>query len=149
MLNAIAQGFFNTSLQGKMIELESKKADLENTIANEKLNVPVPLVEDEVVFWFTQFQNGDLADEQFRNRLIDMFVNKAIIFNDKILLTLNVRQNDNEPLTVKEIIAEFAIARENEEKENSNHEKFELYGDGVPAEVGKKTKWRSRYDLNV
>jgi len=119
MLNAIAQGFFNTSMQEKMLNLESKKADFTSLIAEEKLNVPVPLVEDEVVFWFTQFQNGDLTDDSFRNRLIDMFVNKAVVFNDKILLTLNVRQSDKESLTVKEIIADF-------EKEKHQPEKFEL-----------------------
>jgi len=79
-----------------MLELESQKADLQNLIDEEKLNAPIPLVYEEVVFWFSQFQNADTDDEKFRERLINTFVNKILVYNDKLVIVYNVREKDNQ-----------------------------------------------------
>jgi len=124
-LDAIEKGLFNNTTQSRMLELESQKADLEHLIDEEKLDTPLPLVEEEVIFWLSQFQNGDINDLKFRERLIDTFVNKIIIYNDKMIIVFNVREQDNEKLTVKEIIDDFA------EYEKTNPKEFEFVRDGA------------------
>ncbi|MDR0696459.1 MAG: hypothetical protein LBF68_02795 [Christensenellaceae bacterium] len=51
-----------------------------------------------------QFINGNADDEQFRERIIDCFINKVILWNDKIIITFNIKGTDNEKVCVDEII---------------------------------------------
>jgi len=91
-----------------MLALESKKADLQLEIDEEKLNKPIPLVYDEIVFWLESFMDGDTNCKMFRELLIDVFVNKVILYNDKIIIVYNIKDGDNEKITVEEIIKDFS-----------------------------------------
>ena len=105
LIKAVEQGFFNEKTQSRMLELQSKKAELVAEIDDEKLNIPIPLVYDEVLFWFMSFKNGDTTCEKFRERLISTFVNRVIIWNNRVVIIFNVKDGqDNEKLTVDELL---------------------------------------------
>ena len=116
IMSAIEQGIFSSTTKDRLLELESDKADLEWKIDGEKLNAPIKLVYDEVVFWFLQFANGDRTDKAFCERLIDTFVNKVVIWNDKVLITYNIKGRDGDKITIDEIIKDFEESEKGIEK---------------------------------
>ena len=107
LVTALENGIFSETTKARFLELESDKADILWRIDGEKMNVPIKLVYDEVVFWFVQFTQGDINDEKFRERIIDTFINKIILWNDKILITYNIKGTDGNRLTVEEIVKDF------------------------------------------
>ena len=104
LVKAVEQGFFNDKTQERMLELQSKKAELVSEIDDEKLNAPIPLVFDEVLYWLSSFKNGDVNCEKFCERLIGTFINRVIVWNDRIIIIFNVKENDTEQLTIDEIL---------------------------------------------
>ena len=124
LINAIAQGLSIGTIKEKVLALESKKTDLLNEIEEERLNTPVQLSFDEYVYWFESFAYGDTSDEKFRERLIDAFVNKVILFNDKIIIVYNIKDGgDKEKITVEEVLDDF----------NSDSTVFGYDGYGTPS----------------
>ena len=120
LLNAIMAGIVTADTKQKMIELESEKSDLNWRIEGERLNTPIKLIYDEVVFWFIQFTKGDINDEAFRQRIVDTFINKIILWNEKIIITYNIKGRDGDKITVEEIIADFEQEQANKEKHPSS-----------------------------
>ena len=108
LINAIAQGLGIGTIKDKVLELENKKADLQQEIDEEKLILPIPLVYDELLFWFESFKNGNTNCEKFRERLIDTFVNKVILSDNQIIIVYNIKGDNNEKITTQEIIDEFS-----------------------------------------
>ena len=107
LVNAIAQGLAIGTIKDKALALESQKVELQNEIESEKLNAPIRLTLDQYIFWFEQFKDGDTSCEKFRERLIDAFINKVILFDDKIIIVYNIKDGDNEKISVTEIIKDF------------------------------------------
>ena len=104
---AIEQGIFNDKTQERMLQLQSEKADLLWRIDGEKLDIPIKLDLDETIFWFEQFANGETQDRAYCERLIDTFVNKVILWNDKMIIVYNIKGADNDKITVEQILSEY------------------------------------------
>lgn len=128
IMRAIEQGIFNELTQDRILKLQSEKADLIWRLDGEKLNKPIKLDRQEVIFWFSQFANGNTGDEQFRERLIDTFINKVIVWNEYAIITYNIKGKDNEKITVDQIIADF-------EKEKAEPQKFDLFQCGSGGQI--------------
>ena len=121
LLRAVEQGLFNESTKQRMLQLESDKADLLWRIDGEKLDVPIKLDLDETIFYFESFAKGDVNDPKFRERLVDAFVNKVILWNDKMIIVYNVKGTDSEKVTIEEIISDYEQEKEkNPERFNSS-----------------------------
>jgi len=112
IIKAVEQGFFNQQSQERMLILESEKADLTWRLDGERLDVPIKLDLDETIFWFEQFAKGDPNDTKFKERLAETFVNKVIVWNNKILIVYNVKGTDNEKITVEQILDDYAKEQE-------------------------------------
>ena len=107
IMKAVESGFFNEKSQERMLQLQSEKADLVWRIDSEKLNIPIKLDFDELIYWFEQFKNSNIKDPSFRERLADTFINKVILWNDKMIIVYNIKGRDNEKITVEQIIDEY------------------------------------------
>lgn len=107
-IEAIGNGVSVDKIKDKMLELESRKAELQYLIDEERLDMPIPLDENKVRYWFTQFANGDINDPQFKERLIEALVNRVVVFNDKLIISFNVKEDNSEKLTTRQIIKDFA-----------------------------------------
>lgn len=125
IITALENGIFSDSTKQRLLELESIKADLIYKIDEEKLNIPIPLEYNQVKFWFMKFTQGQADDEIFRERIIDTFINKVILWNDKIIITFNIKGKDGNTITVDDIIKDF-------DTQSPNITKFdlELFGGG-------------------
>ncbi|MDR0850150.1 MAG: hypothetical protein LBN07_01550 [Christensenellaceae bacterium] len=95
LIEMVASGIKSDTTKDKILEYESRKAELQFEIAEEKLNIPITLTEDMILFWLESFVSGDINDPDFRERLIDCFVCKIILYNDKIIIVFNIKGRDN------------------------------------------------------
>ena len=107
VLNAIELGIVDEDTKSRMIELQGTKADLQYRIDGEKLNATIKLNEDETLYWLLQFRQGNEDDKKYRERLIDTFVNKIILSNDRMIIIFNIKGKDGEQLSVSEILEDM------------------------------------------
>ena len=88
LLDAIQQGLFNASAKKRLDDLESRKMDLEISIAREKIEKSM-LTHEKVVHWMKRFKDGDINDTEHRKNIIDSFVNSVYLYDDHIMLNYN------------------------------------------------------------
>lgn len=90
MLNAIEQGIFTASTKSRLDELEERKSELETCIVKEEM-VLNRLSKEDIIYWLHRFRKLNTKDERQRERLIDGFVNAVYLFDDKLIIAVNFR----------------------------------------------------------
>ena len=90
MLNAIQDGIYTSSTRQRLEDLESRKEEIEIMLAREKIGRP-QLTEMQLRDWFNKMRTYDTDFLECRRRLIDSFVNRVVVFDDCIELTLNYK----------------------------------------------------------
>ena len=120
LLNAIQQGIFTKSTKSRLEELEVAKEELEIKIANEKLAKP-KLTEEQILFYLHKFRVLDMSKQSHRQRLIDTFINRIYLYDDKLVITFN-HKDGAQTITLNDV--ETALA----EQENGS----DLVGSAVP-----------------
>ena len=110
LLNAIQQGIFTKSTKARLEELEAAKEDLEIRIANERIAKP-KLTEDHLMHFLHKFRILDMSKQSHRQRLIDTFVNRIYLYDDKLVITFN-HKDGAETITLNDIEAALS-EREN------------------------------------
>ena len=78
----------NASVKARLDDLENKKADIEISIAREKIE-KTPLSKEQIVFWLGRFKGGDIDDPAYRQSLEDIFINSIALYNDRIVIAFN------------------------------------------------------------
>lgn len=84
------RGAYSDSLQEELLKLEAQKKEIQIRIEEEKLEKP-KIPEDFMRFWLHRFRKLDITKESHRQMLIDTFVNRIYVFDDKLLLTFNYK----------------------------------------------------------
>ena len=90
VLNAIEEGLMNASAKERLDSLEEKKADVEISLAREKIEKP-PLSREQIVFWISRFKDGNIDDIEYRKNIVDIFVNAIFLYEDKLIITFNYK----------------------------------------------------------
>ena len=93
IMKAIEAGIITDTTKDRLLELESRRSDLKINIAREQLKKD-DLTRDHVLYWFFMFRDGDIKDEKFQKKLIDVFINKIFIYKDKMVIAYNYANND-------------------------------------------------------
>lgn len=101
LLNAIQQGIFTKSTKARLEELEAAKEELEIKIANEKTATP-KLTEEQILFYLHKFRVLDMSKQSHRQRLIDTFINRIYLYDDKLIITFN-HKDGAETITLNDI----------------------------------------------
>lgn len=81
LLKMVESGVASDSLNKRLVELEKEKRLVEKRLIEAKDDVVV-LEKDHVIWWLTQFCNGDIEDEQFRRQIIDLLVNSVTVWDE-------------------------------------------------------------------
>ena len=50
---------------------------------------------------------GSCGTSCFRERLVDTFIHRVILFDDKIIIVYNIKNDNNESITIEEILNDF------------------------------------------
>ena len=108
LLNLMEQGIFTESTKERLLELESRKKDLERNIARENAKKP-RLTKERIIYWLTSFKHGDINDEEYRWWVIDTLVNSIYVYDTdggkgrRIVFTFNISGENTATLTVSDI----------------------------------------------
>ena len=75
----------------RMEALGAQKQDVEADLARLRVACEIQLTEKEVRVWLRQFTNGDPLDEDFRRRVIDVFINCIYLYDDRVIAFYNIK----------------------------------------------------------
>lgn len=78
-------------IHARMEALDAQKAELEIDLSRLRIAQEIQLTEAEVKAWLRQFCSGDPLDEEFRRRIIDVFINAVYLFDDRVIVFYNIR----------------------------------------------------------
>ncbi len=101
MLNAIQQGIITDSTKDRLNELEATKRNIETEITKECIK-HAPITEEQIRFWFEGFKSYDITKLEYRKRLVDVFVNSIIVYDNRIEFYFNYRDGV-ETLSLKDL----------------------------------------------
>ena len=90
LLNAVKAGKAVGPLLEELDRVDVEIKDIERAITKESMKFP-PMTIDKVKFFMEQFTKGNVKDFFFREKLIDTFVNRIVVCNDKITIWYNVQ----------------------------------------------------------
>lgn len=83
----------NDSVRNLMYEkipvLEQEKQDLEQQIAKEQLG-HINITEQEVKFFLTSLQQGDINDLKYRKMLVNIFLDAVYLYDDRLIYYFNI-----------------------------------------------------------
>lgn len=105
LLRLVEQGSTSPSLFKRLDELEDIKKSLESRIEEEAEQF-VALEKEHVAWWLSQFVQGDVNDEEFRRKIIDMLVNSVTVWDEpdgyKITILCNLQKNNTRTFRVSD-----------------------------------------------
>ena len=96
VMKAIEAGIITRSTKAKLEELEAEEEQIQLNILKEQTSTP-KLTKEQILFALDKFRKLDLTIEANKERLIDSLVKCIILYDDKLVITFNFK---NEPVTV-------------------------------------------------
>ena len=94
MANAIANGFFSKTTNEKLNSLEQQKEDVEIKIAEHSIKKIKPLKAKDVYDFLISFKDVVETDTMACKAMIDMYINKVILYDDEIFIVFNVSEDN-------------------------------------------------------
>ena len=90
---AIEEGIVTQTTKERLTALEAQREELQISIFEEETSHP-KLTKEYVVQWLKSFKQRDLRDPKVQRQVIECFVNTVYVFEDKIIVNLNLRDGD-------------------------------------------------------
>jgi len=87
-----------------------RQADIEAELLKLKVACRIQLTEKEVKSWLQSFSKKDVKDEDFRQRIVDTFINSIYIYENRIVVFYNIPGGEN--VTYEEIASNPELAAE-------------------------------------
>ena len=112
LLSAIEQGLITKSAKDRLIALETQKDELEAKISLEKAKQIKPLEVDKVKAFLNFFVHRKYEKDQEKNEFFNSFINRVILYDDKILIFYNTGENN--PTIIKRKDTEELISHLND-----------------------------------
>ena len=91
LVNAIQMGIISPSTKQRLDELEREKAEFSVGIMKEEMVRPT-ITKENILCYFEQFRKLNTNKIEHRRRLIDSFVNAIFLYDDKMVITFNYRE---------------------------------------------------------
>ncbi|MDR1600097.1 MAG: recombinase family protein [Oscillospiraceae bacterium] len=88
IVDAIQAGLLTPTTKQRLEDLEARKAEIEVKLLQAELERTM-LTEEQVIFWINRFKNGDMDNLEYRQAMIDIFVNSVYVYDDRLVLTYN------------------------------------------------------------
>ena len=101
IMSAIKRGIVTESTKTELLRLEEEKSTLQANIAKEQIKRPF-LSKEQIECWIHKFKSTDTANPTQKQQLIDVFINAVFVYDDKILITFNYK-DDEECIDFKDI----------------------------------------------
>lgn len=95
VIKAIEKGIFNHTTANRMHELEEQKEKLQTEIAVEENKQQYALTADMILKYFDSFI-GDVNDPEVLKRVLEIFVNRIYVTEDKLIFTFHYSDDERE-----------------------------------------------------
>ena len=112
VMTAIENGVFTKSTKERLLDLEARQSELKEKIALEQLRQIKPLEVDKVKAFLTYFARKKYENGQEKNEFFNSFINRVILYDDKISIFYNT--DDNHPTVIKRKDTEELISHLND-----------------------------------
>lgn len=113
IMKAIEAGIITDTTRKRLIELEATRENIKIEIEKEKIVRPI-INREQVIYFLNRFKSGIVDDPAYQKEIIDMFINKIFLYDDKIIITYNYSGENNEVTAeIIEKIVEEAAFNEN------------------------------------
>ena len=115
IIEAIADGLRTSGMKEKLEDLESQESDLKARYAFLKQDRENDITKDMILSYLEMLRDGDVNDKGFQQLMIDSFLDKAIVYDDRIKLLFNITKEHREitiPLEFEEKGGEDGTASE-------------------------------------
>lgn len=109
IMKAIEQGIITPTTKERLDELEERKSQINVSIIEAELTSK-RLSKEDVERWLKQFRSVDTDKEEQCQLLIDSFVNSVYVYDDRLLMTFNVREGTH-TVTFEEANSLFSSLR--------------------------------------
>lgn len=86
LVRAIEQGIFSETTQERLQELEKQKKLINEAIETEKVKQNLANHSVNIQHFFELFKNADFKDDFVRNNILEYFVDKIFLYDDKIVI---------------------------------------------------------------
>ena len=84
LIRAIEKGIFSVSTQKRLTDLEEKKRSLSEAIELEKIRHDTMASTHSIAEYFKLYKNADFNNPDVRNTVLEYFVDRIYLFNDRI-----------------------------------------------------------------
>ena len=95
LLKALESGQIADVLTERILQKKNEHTELERMILEESASHPTPTVQ-EVRFFLNQFRKGNVNDEKYRQALVDTFVRKIYLYDDKMTILYNTQDGHSD-----------------------------------------------------
>ena len=102
LVRAIENGLLTDEIDLRLRQLSEEKAAYQDELAAAQAVQPV-IPRETVVAWMKMFKAGDVDNLDYCRRLIEVFVNKIILYDDKLIITYNYSGDNVEEVPINEI----------------------------------------------
>ena len=92
LIKALESGKVVDVIAAQIEKRQAERVDLEAQLAREKILSP-DLTFEQVRFFFEKFRHGDANDQTYRRSLVDTFVSKIYLFDDKLVIFCNAGEH--------------------------------------------------------
>jgi len=76
----------------RMESLDAQKTDVELSLSKLRIAQSICLTESEVRTWLKDICTGDPENEDFRQRIIDVFINSIYLYDDRAIIFYNIKE---------------------------------------------------------
>jgi len=80
----------------KIEVLENQKADIELNLVTLRIANGHRLNKEEIAAWLKSFCTGDLLDEAYQRRIINLLINSVYIYDDKVVMYFNLKGSEKQ-----------------------------------------------------
>ncbi|MBQ8424700.1 MAG: zinc ribbon domain-containing protein [Clostridia bacterium] len=102
LINCYKMGLATKTTQKELLELETQLEKIEIEIKKAEVIKNNRLTRDHIEFMFEQYKNYDFSDEKKNERFIDTFVQKVILYEDKIIIIYNYSGDNSQEIKKSE-----------------------------------------------
>ena len=96
IVKAIEAGVISSALTDRLAKLETQREGLQDTINAEKIKQSMATDTNSIKHYFVKYADFDFDDEETRNNVLEYFVDKIFLYNDKIVITWYYTDNKTE-----------------------------------------------------
>ena len=101
LFKALESGQIVDVIAERISQKKRERSELEQQILVETSSHPTPTV-NEVRFFLNQFRKGDVNDLKYRQALVDTFVNRIYLYDDKMTVLYNT-QDSHSDVTIDDL----------------------------------------------